>query len=680
MANKQVGKEGFIWWVGVVEDRQDPLFLGRVRVRIVGEHTENKQEIPTEHLPWASYVVHHDDGNNVSGLKEGDWVVGFHMDGLEGQKPCIMGKLHGIPEDQAPLDIGGDDVGFYDPTPDDLLECGSVPRPPEMCPVQPLTPEEILGLNEDASQDEEEEEDTAIKPGRFGDPAKLPGTNSAFGVLAADEAERKKENQNLPEEEQKPYKFDLDLDGKFSEVDADLLNWDANRNRELDPAEQRAKETLNFGRFVGYFPVGVAGAALSRYPLSNRLNESTVSRLARNEEELQHPIVELKKGDLASAETASHINPGFGTSEASLGTPFEEPETPYDAKYPHNKVYESESGHAIEIDDTPGKERLHRYHRSGTFEEIHPIGTRVSKIVDDNFQLITKNHYHHTLESTNITADTDIREKALASFTMQSGTAMNMEVGGKLNQSIGEDKNVIIKGDGWTFIAGEKTLYIDKATKVFIKDKLSVKAEGDIAFESGGNMMIKAAGTMQISSSYTDIAGPSGGAQFQAQRAMTAMLGPPATPLAAPPVENDAEKFELEEPITATIQPGFILDAPKSGDLYKPISESDGNLVCLSESGEPIRLYHAVATGELEEVTIEYLHEDLTIVSWTTIRPQMTFEDAGLIEEGRNTGELEGRSVWRFEKPGREYPKQMIMTTGSKPDGWVILDSAVRHD
>ena len=27
------GKNGFIWWVGVVEDRQDPLKLGRCRVR-----------------------------------------------------------------------------------------------------------------------------------------------------------------------------------------------------------------------------------------------------------------------------------------------------------------------------------------------------------------------------------------------------------------------------------------------------------------------------------------------------------------------------------------------------------------------------------------------------------------------------------------------------------------------
>ena len=39
-----MGKEGFIWWQGVVEDREDPLMLGRVRVRVLGYHTDNKDD------------------------------------------------------------------------------------------------------------------------------------------------------------------------------------------------------------------------------------------------------------------------------------------------------------------------------------------------------------------------------------------------------------------------------------------------------------------------------------------------------------------------------------------------------------------------------------------------------------------------------------------------------------
>ena len=35
--------------------------------------------------------------------------------------------------------------------------------------------------------------------------------------------------------------------------------------------------------------------------------------------------------------------------------------------YPKNHVYETESGHIKEFDDTEGAERIHEYHKSGTF-------------------------------------------------------------------------------------------------------------------------------------------------------------------------------------------------------------------------------------------------------------------------------------------------------------------------
>lgn len=42
----------FIWWQGVVEDNNDPLKLGRCKVRILGYHTDDKKQIPTDALPW----------------------------------------------------------------------------------------------------------------------------------------------------------------------------------------------------------------------------------------------------------------------------------------------------------------------------------------------------------------------------------------------------------------------------------------------------------------------------------------------------------------------------------------------------------------------------------------------------------------------------------------------------
>ena len=42
-----------IHYYGIVEDRNDPKKLGRVRVRCLGFHTEDTNDIPTADLPWA---------------------------------------------------------------------------------------------------------------------------------------------------------------------------------------------------------------------------------------------------------------------------------------------------------------------------------------------------------------------------------------------------------------------------------------------------------------------------------------------------------------------------------------------------------------------------------------------------------------------------------------------------
>ena len=115
-SNHFMGTDGFVWFVGVVEDRNDPSELGRVRVRCVGFHTEDKTRIPTEGLPWA-HVMHPVTDPSMSGmghtpsfLVEGSWVVGFFRDAEEKQQPIVMGTLPGIPED-----LGNPNTGFNDP-------------------------------------------------------------------------------------------------------------------------------------------------------------------------------------------------------------------------------------------------------------------------------------------------------------------------------------------------------------------------------------------------------------------------------------------------------------------------------------------------------------------------------------------------------------------------------------
>jgi len=111
-----LGQDGFIWFVGVVEDRQDPTYTGRVRVRCLGYHTDNKTELPTEDLPWASPLLPITSsgisgiGHSPTGLLEGSWVFGFFRDSQYAQEPVIMGSLPGHPKE-----IADTSKGFYDP-------------------------------------------------------------------------------------------------------------------------------------------------------------------------------------------------------------------------------------------------------------------------------------------------------------------------------------------------------------------------------------------------------------------------------------------------------------------------------------------------------------------------------------------------------------------------------------
>ena len=82
-----------MWFVGVVEDNDDPTNQGRVKVRAFGVHGENtNQEIPTAALPWAVCVAGNYDPNNPP-PKLNSFVFGMFLDGDEAQHPMIMGLI-----------------------------------------------------------------------------------------------------------------------------------------------------------------------------------------------------------------------------------------------------------------------------------------------------------------------------------------------------------------------------------------------------------------------------------------------------------------------------------------------------------------------------------------------------------------------------------------------------------
>ena len=106
----------FIRFFGVVEDRLDPLHLGRVRVRCHGWHTDDIVKVPTDTLPWAQVLMPptsastSEIGETPLGLVPGSFVFGFFLDGEKAQQPMVLGSLHGLPQESS---FGT--KGFQDP-------------------------------------------------------------------------------------------------------------------------------------------------------------------------------------------------------------------------------------------------------------------------------------------------------------------------------------------------------------------------------------------------------------------------------------------------------------------------------------------------------------------------------------------------------------------------------------
>ena len=363
MQKNFMGRNGFTWFVGVVEDRNDPKFLGRVRVRCLGLHTDNLEKLPTADLPWAhpmnpiTSATISGVGQTPLGPVEGTWVVGFFSDGGEAQTPIIMGTLPGVP----------------------------------------------------------------------------------------------------------------------SYLSADNMNGD--------------KQTIGFLDPLGNYP---------KYK-----DETDINRLAVNAEENPHPTLTLRKADRDLAVGVANVDATEVVDDqiaADDGKSWDEPETSYNAKYPHNHVYETEGGHLREYDDTVGAKRIHERHASGTGYEIGDDGTKVTRVKKDNYTIVTADDYVHIQGDSKQTFDKGLRVKVNASAV--EGNNYNIEVGAKSNVTIevqDGDINLISQ-------LGDVNLKAGKNMNIDVAQALNIKVGGAIT-ETAASKKESVTGEHEMNASEQDING-----------------------------------------------------------------------------------------------------------------------------------------------------------------------------
>lgn len=114
-----IKSEQITYWFGVVEDINDPMQLDRVRVRVYGAHSANKQisdidGTPTEHLMWMNTIMpvtqaQFSGVGQRHGLLPGSSVFGMYID-PEMQTGVVMGQMQAQNSQKDP------NKGFQDPS------------------------------------------------------------------------------------------------------------------------------------------------------------------------------------------------------------------------------------------------------------------------------------------------------------------------------------------------------------------------------------------------------------------------------------------------------------------------------------------------------------------------------------------------------------------------------------
>lgn len=118
-----------------------------------------------------------------------------------------------------------------------------------------------------------------------------------------------------------------------------------------------------------------------------------------------------------------------------------EPPDPYAAKYYDNKTWTTSQGHAMEIDDTAGEERLHVYYKNGTYIEISKDKT-VVKNQEDYYEIDVKN------------------KKVLVKgdYTLEVDGNVDEYIHGNLTRHVDGNQTVNVDGDMLYDVKGDVTI------------------------------------------------------------------------------------------------------------------------------------------------------------------------------------------------------------------------------
>jgi len=128
-------------------------------------------------------------------------------------------------------------------------------------------------------------------------------------------------------------------------------------------------------------------------------------------------------------------------------------------EYPYNKVQQSESGHLIEMDDTPNRERVRVQHRAGTFLEMQPDG-EVHKIYGNGYEIVL--------------GDKDVQITGQCNITIEGACVVTIK----------GDSLMKVEGNVTQQVKGNITQTVDGTTKIVGKGDVDIASSGDINLQA----------------------------------------------------------------------------------------------------------------------------------------------------------------------------------------------------
>lgn len=378
MPKRDIDYTSFQWHFGVVEDRNDPLKIGRVKVRFYGVHTDDLSKLKTEQLPWATVVQspmstsNSGKGGPITGIIEGTWVIGFFIDEGFYQKPMVLGCIPGIPQEEA-------------------------------------------------------EKEKAFK-----DP------NGIYPI-------------------------------KKEEPDSSRLARDI-----------KAEDTFSLKR--------------RRAQLFKNRKTAKAPKLELQEDK---PNVDYENASWSEPDPRGFAKP---TPDQIFGN---DPDYLYPSQYPFNHVFESENNTIVEVDDTPGAQRINMEHgASGNYQEITEDGTRVTKVYGKDYEIIAKGKNVSITGDCNITIEGNMRllvtgdkyEEITGNHFITVGKDKIQKIGGNDIKEVISDSGTQINGNTSVTISGDHISTIKGSETITVGKTHTETISGDAQFTLIGDRLVDLAG------------------------------------------------------------------------------------------------------------------------------------------------------------------------------------------